>query len=147
MDKIENKLEINQSIRESLGTMTYWSKFLAIIGFIGIGFMVIAAIGFIIGGSMLENFGQFQLMFTVLYPLIYIALAILYFFPVNYMYRFAVKSRNALNSNSQENLDSGLSNLASSYKYIGVMTIVIISLYALIFIISIASLGIASFMN
>ena len=37
MDNIEeNNLEVSESVKSSLDTMVYWSKFLAIIGYIGV---------------------------------------------------------------------------------------------------------------
>ena len=45
MDNIEEKnLEVSESVRVSLDTMVYWSKFLAILGYIGVGFMVLGGV-------------------------------------------------------------------------------------------------------
>ena len=40
MENTENNLVVSPSVREALDKMVYWAKFLAIIGYIGIGLMV-----------------------------------------------------------------------------------------------------------
>ncbi len=106
--------------------MVYWAKFLSIVGFIGIGLMTISAltvIGFTNGNQM-----------GITIASIYICFAILYFFPINHLYVFATKTRKALNSHNQNDLDLGLSALASNFKFIGILTVIIVSIYGLIFI-------------
>ncbi len=139
MEDLENKLELNQSIRQSLSKMVYWAKFLAIIGFVGIGLMVIVAIVVMVIPT--NNFfagSQYLMAFF------YLVMAALYFFPINYLYNFAIKGRTALNSNNQNSLEVGLTNLASNFKFIGVTVIVVISIYALVLIIAISSFAISS---
>ena len=78
-----------------------WARFMAILGFIGIGFMVL-------GGLIMMSFGSamgsiqsdanavgFNQQVNPISPfwmaLIYLVFAVLYYFPVNYLYRFAKK--------------------------------------------------------
>ena len=129
MENTENNLVVSQSVREALDKMVYWAKFLAIIGYIGIGLMVFAAIAMI----GLEDWETKLFLVSFLY----IGFAALYYFPVHYLYVFSINARRALNSNTQIDLDLGLSNLASNFKFVGVMTLVVLSIYALVFIIGI----------
>jgi len=143
MEKSNNNLEVSDSIEKSIKKMAYWSKFLSIIGFIGIGLMVVMAIYFLFLGASLfsspafENYNEGKLLFNFIYPVLYIVLAVIYYFPINYMYRFSIKCKRAFIKNDQNDFELGFSNLASSYKFIGVMTIVLLSIYLLIFIASI----------
>ena len=59
------------------------------------------------------------------------------FFPCLYLYRFSVKMQSAVKAVSQENFDESLMNLKSMFKFYGIFTIVILSFYALVFIIGI----------
>ena len=128
MENIDkNNLEVSESVIKSLDTMVYWSKFLAILGYIVVGFMVLGA--FLIFG--MNNHSYNSELFT---GVIYLIIAVLYFFPANYLYNFATNTRRALSSDSQTSLNDGLSNLASNFKFVGVMAIVVLSFYALIFI-------------
>jgi hypothetical protein len=126
MDNIEEKnLEVSESVRVSLDTMVYWSKFLAILGYIGVGFMVLGGVimFFLPDGMGFVGF-------------IYLIFAVIYYYPASYLYTFATNTRHALNSNSQVLLNDGLSNLAANFKFVGVMSVVVIALYALMFVIS-----------
>ena len=69
---------------------------------------------------------------------IYVIIALIYFFPISYLFKFAKKMKNALKSSDNTELTSAFSNLKSHYKFIGIFTIIILSLYVLIFIIGIA---------
>ena len=135
MENIEqNNLEVSKSVRASLDTMVYWSKFLAILGYIGIGFMLLGAVAIIFTSStgyLLDMDASGMI------AAIYLGIAVMYYFPVNYLYKFAKITRHALTSDSQNSLDFGLSNLASNFKFIGVFTLVIVSFYALIFLFAI----------
>jgi len=133
MDNIEeNNLAVSESVKSSLDTMVYWCKFLAIVGYIMVGFMILFSIYLMFSGSSLySNAGvDFGVGFM------YLIMSVLYYFPVSYLYKFATNTRHALNSNSQSGLNNGLSNLASNFKFFGIMTVVVMSLYAFMFVIS-----------
>ena len=136
MDNIEeNNLEVSESVKSSLDTMVYWSKFLSILGYIGVGLMVLASLWMF---SMdIPSYGYYYGPSMKLIGFIYLIFAVLYYFPVSYLYKFSTETRYALNSNSQSSLNDGLSNLASNFKFIGVMSVAILSLYALLFVISV----------
>ena len=68
---------------------------------------------------------------------VYLLLALLFFFPCFYLYKFSVKMQSAVKGMSQENFDESLMNLKSLFKFYGIFTIVIFSFYALVFIIGI----------
>tara|TARA_Y100001968_G_C19442634_1_gene763409 strand:+ start:1253 stop:1699 length:447 start_codon:yes stop_codon:yes gene_type:complete len=133
---MEDDIKITESIKSSLNRMIYWSKFLSILGFIGIGFMLLFAIGCAIIGFFIpfEEGFPMQIIITYVYPLLYLGLAAIYYFPINYLYKFAVKGRKGLIEKNQDNMENSLSNLALGFRYIGIMTIVIISIYVLTFI-------------
>ena len=131
MDNIEeNNLEVSESVKSSLDTMVYWSKFLSILGYIGVGLMVLLSLWMF---SMdIPSYGYYY--GPSIIGFIYLIFAVLYYFPVSYLYKFSTETRYALNSNSQSSLNDGLSNLASNFKFIGVMTAVVMSLYVVIFL-------------
>ncbi|MGZ3959302.1 MAG: DUF5362 family protein, partial [Flavisolibacter sp.] len=61
----------------------------------------------------------------------YIIVAVVYFFPCLFLFRFSAGMKKALNSNSQDELDLAFQNLKSMFKYVGVITIIFLALYAL----------------
>jgi len=52
------------------------------------------------------------------------------------LYRFSVQLKEALQSNDESLYVSGFQNLKSLFKFLGIFTIVILSLYALIIVIA-----------
>lgn len=114
-----------------------WAKFLSIIGFIGLGLMFIAGIIMIVAGVALSNFSNEYSRSPIgagTVGFIYIAMSILYFFPVLYLFKSAVSLKNGIINNDEMTLTGGFQNLKSHYKFIGIMMIVVLSLYALLFI-------------
>jgi succinate dehydrogenase hydrophobic anchor subunit len=75
--------------------------------------------------------------------IIYIVMALLYFFPIYYLYKYASDMKNALNQKDNELLTNSLGHLKSHHKFLGVSIIVIMSLYAL-FIIGMIIFGLGS---
>lgn len=128
----------NDSI-DSLDRMIYWAKFLSILGFVGVGFMLIGAVSIaFIGGNLLgPEAGGISL--------IYLVIAVVYFTPMYYLYKFSSHGRQGLTQKSQHQTDQGLIYLAAHYKFIGILAVVLFSLYVLIFIgLFAAGIGMAS---
>jgi len=125
---IENSIRLSERSLEALSETRKWANFLSILGFIGIGIMVVVGIIGGIAGAM-SSFGGGALM-----ALIYIIVAGLYSIPVYYLFMFSSEMRNALETRQSYSIESAFENLKSHYKFIGIFTIVILSLYFLIFI-------------
>ena len=115
-----------------------WSYFLSIIGFIGIGLMVLVGVFFSVTlDNIPENKPYDTLGIDMTYfGLIYVVLGLIYFFPMLYLFNFSRKMKSALSSNSNEALTAAFSNLKSHYKFLGIITIVIMSMYVLILVIA-----------
>lgn len=131
------ELQLNQTAVQYLKESAKWSLFLAIMGFIGIGFMIIAAIS--MGTLMSSGLGSSPGMGAMagmggILSGVYIVMALLYFFPIYYLYKYATDMKNALNSRNNDMLTGALGYLKSHHKFLGVSMIVIISLYILIFL-------------
>jgi len=139
-----SQLSLSENSKVYLKTTAFWSKLLAIINFIGIGFMVLAGIFMAALSGTLANSGNIP--FPAFYSgigLFYIALAVVLLFPTIYLFRFGKKAPLAVESNDSEILDESLKNMKSYWKFTGIMTITIIALCIVIVpitvIISIAS--------
>lgn len=132
------ELEINEDIKGFLKETSTWSYFLSIMGFIGIGIMVVfgAFFGAIMSSDALGGANPYaELGFSMGYlGLIYVVLALVYFFPVYYLFNFSRKMKSALKLNNNEDFKLAFSNLKSHYKFMGIFTIAIVSIYLLAFI-------------
>lgn len=129
----ENKLVFSEEILKNLNTTQKWAKFLAILGFIGVGIMFIAGFVVMLMGSSFNSLTPYPMPFGVL-GIVYIILAALYFFPLLYLWKFATNIKNAIVRNVQNIAEKAFFNLMAHYRFVGILTIVIISLYLLIFI-------------
>jgi len=138
---MNTELSLTTSAKSFLLETAKWAKFLAIVGFVMIGIMVIAA--FSMGAlfssmSSMSEFGELPAglgggFFTV----IYLIMALLYFFPTLYLYRFATKTKSALESSSSDQLSGGIENLKSTFKFMGILMIILLGFYALIIVFAI----------
>lgn len=113
-----------------------WNKFLAILSFIFSGLMILAGVfltfaaGFMMSSTQLMPFAGMGF-FWLIYFLVFAVLTII---PNIYRYRFAAQVLQALDTNDQVTLTSSLGNLKSFYRFYGIMMIVVISIYVLIFL-------------
>ncbi len=131
----EEKLSLNELAIDALRVSAKWCLFLAIIGFIGIGFMVIAGLVMMVAmsaipsdmGGPMESNPIFAL--KAYFGVFYIVLAVLYFFPVYYLYNYAKGTKEALQSGNEDTLANALVNLKSHHKFLGILTIILLSVY------------------
>ena len=141
-------LQVNHQGFNYLSEAAKWAKFIAILGFIFCGFMVLGALfaGAMISTAMSDAFGGGSAIGGGAFTIIYLALAALYFFPCLYLFRFASKVQVSIRNNDQEVLTNSLQNLKSYFKFLGILFIIIISLYILVIIGAIIA-GAAGVMN
>ncbi|WP_163514870.1 DUF5362 family protein [Gelidibacter japonicus] len=132
------ELNLPPAILGFLKETSTWTYFLSILGFIGIGLMILGGLFFSLalnlmpGGNPYAGLGVDMSYFGM----IYVVIALFYFFPVLYLFNFSRKMKSALSSNNNDELTAAFSNLKSHYKFIGIFTIVIISIYVLIFVLA-----------
>jgi hypothetical protein len=138
------KLNIEPSILEYLSETARWGKFLSILGFIMCGIMVLAGMVLpsmmsklnAMGMGQVNLFGSFGIGMMLF---IYVIIAIIYFFPCLYLFLFSRDMKSALASDDQFKLTESFRNLKRLFKYIGILTIVFLSFYALAIIGGIAA--------
>lgn len=115
-----------------------WARFIAIIGFIFIGFMAI--IGILIGPILstlnedMTNVSAFPLISNGILSVIYIIVAAIYFFPVYYLFLFSNKVMKAYKAEDEESLNSSFQYLKKHFKFIGILLIIALAIYTLMFI-------------
>jgi len=129
-----SQIVITSQAKSFLKETASWAQFLAIIGFIGLGFLVLVGISMnYIMGSLgdTEAFGFYP---TTYLTAFYLILALLYFFPVLNLYRFASNTKQALRTNDTQKLTEALGYLKSHYKIIGLITATFMALYILMIV-------------
>ncbi|GET29752.1 DUF5362 family protein [Prolixibacter sp. SD074] len=138
MELIENKgITLSDDALRQISQIAKWAQFLAIIGFVVAALIVVA--GLFMGSFMSifkEMSGNIQMphMPFMALSVVYIILGGIYFIPSWFLYKFSTETRKALLGNDEEILTEALSNLRRTFKFLGIMTIVIIGLYVLVII-------------
>jgi len=127
-----------------LGIVRKWTKFISVVMFIMVGMMVLAGIftGFamnLVNSMAIQSPMPFP---WILFSVFYILMALVYFFPVLYLYRFSQYLGNALSMRSTDELTTALMFLKKHYHFIGVLIIIMIVMMVLFFFIAIIA-GIA----
>ena len=130
---VNTDLILTPSSKDFLLYTSKWANFLAILSFVGIGLMVLGGLIVTVIGTSFSGF-QTSTAPMGLFGIIYMLIALLYFFPTLYLYNFSQNIQKALANSNQQNLDIGFENLKSFFKFIGIFTIITISLYILLFI-------------
>ena len=131
------EMKLSESAKDFLKETAKWAYFLSILGFIGIGFIIFAALFASTLFSAMENMplmGAMGPSFGIVMSVVYLIIAALYFFPVYYLKRFASYAKAAIKENNSEKLTVSLKYLKSHYKFIGIMTLVVFSMYFLMFV-------------
>lgn len=132
------KIELLQETIQNLNETRKWTNFLSIMGFIFIGLMILIAFAISsMMSTMAESESALPFSGTVL-GFIYLIIAFIYFFPILYLYRFSKYTKKALETQNSNDLNEAFKNLKSHYRFMGIITIVMIALYAFIFLIGIA---------
>lgn len=139
MEILDNSVAGSESSSLTTAMKTYltetakWGRFLSIVGFVGIALIAIAA--FSIGSVMAmlpQLTGQAQ-MFTgamgTVITLFYLSFAVLWFFPVWYLFKFSTGTLKSIPSLDITGIETALGNLKSLFKFYGVFTIIILSFY------------------
>ncbi len=128
---LHSDLHLSGRNRDDLDQTASWAKFLAIVGFVFVGFMVLAALGMgafvnLMPPEMDDIPGGMGLIIFF-----YLLLAAVYFVPMLFLYRFASNMKDALRVNDQGYLDTAIANIKAHYRFLGILMIAILALYGL----------------
>lgn len=123
-------------VRDMLGTTAKWAKFMAIIGFIATGFMVLVGLIMMVVGNSLptQDVGLMKMISGTFLGAIYLAVAAFYFFPSRYLYQYSDKLTLATHTKDETQLVLALDKNKSYFKFIGIATIVGVAFYLLFLI-------------
>ena len=144
-------LTIDPASKQYLSEAARWGRFLAIVGFILCGLVVLSLIFTATSGVTLTRYSSNSSLTTnetgmiansirVLYVICFI---LFYFLPCLFLFRWSGKMKIALAANDQENLNSAFQNLKIFFRYLGIVTIIGLALIALGFIFLLLGAGLA----
>jgi hypothetical protein len=122
-------IEIGHDTLKHLNTLRKWTMFLAVLGFIFFGLIIILGL---ITGTFLTAFnqtGKSQGIPDSVVIAAFIAFALINFFPVFFLFRFSKHTSLAVATHDRKEMHIAIKNLKRFFIYIGVFLIVIITVY------------------
>jgi hypothetical protein len=145
---LEGYVEIkNQKIELEGVTLLYmneirkWTQFMSILGFVVIGLLALVGVIFLIASVTRPSMqiDEFGILLGPWMGICYILLAVVYFFPVLYMYRFSTFAKQSLlqissGESSNELMAKAIVYLKRHFRYVGIFTIAILAVYLLVII-------------
>jgi hypothetical protein len=135
------KIELEEDTLKDLDRTRKWSMFLAIIGFIGVGLMIIGSLIAVLFLSVFDAETSKLGISESMLILLLIAIAALYFFPLLYLYRFSKHTGIAVRILDKSEMHKAFRNLRRYYVFIGILVIVILAIYVIGIIAAGASLS------
>ncbi len=155
MDVIDNQInnpnagmQLNSTAKAHIAETAKWANFLAIVGFVFLALFVIVAIfAGTLMSTLLASRSPMGAAPSFMLTITYLFIAVIYFFPLMYLYKFAQKAKSALRADDTHDLQIAFQNLKSVYKFMGILMIITLALYAIVFIIAIVGGGLAAMMG
>ncbi len=141
-------LTIDPATKAHLSEAAKWARFLAIVGMVFLAIIII--FGFF-GAAMLfstaNNFGGPEYgtpgmggmggMASTFFAVYIVIAAVIWFFPLLYTLRFANQMKIALAGNDQQALNKSFQNLKICLRFLGIVTIIILAIYAIVIVFAI----------
>lgn len=137
-------LTIDPLTKHNLAETAKWARFLAIVGFVVLGLMVVSGVLFALTLTRSDMVGnQPGLMAAASGSIVvfYLLLAAIAFFPLLFTFRFASQMKTALANNDQALFNAAFQNLKVCLRYLGIVTIISLVLMVLSLIFGVAGLA------
>ena len=141
-------LSIDSNSKLHLAEAARWGRFLAIIGFILCGLIVLLGLfagtmfATLAGAYSTNEYGPSGAGMMAgmggIFSVLFIVMALIYFFPCLFLFRFASNMKTALLTNEQDKLNASFQNLKACLRFVGILTIIILCFYILGILFSVA---------
>jgi len=118
----QSGLRITSSIRRNWHATSRWAMFFAVLGFLYLGLVALSLLSIAtLGGTEAA-----VMIFMVLF------IGALVFIPTWFMFQFSQNIIKGVSGNDMHATETGFSFLKRFYQYIGILTLVILGLYAIL---------------
>jgi hypothetical protein len=125
------QLTITSTAKGFLKETAKWCKFLSVLGFVGLGLLFLSSFFISSVYSNMPQAAAVPFNLGIVMTVVYILIIAIYIFPLYYLYQFSLKLKKALLSKDDKILADAFEMLKSHYKFIGVFTIIMLSIYIL----------------
>lgn len=129
------QLQVDDTVKAYLLEGARWAKFIAVFGIVIISLMLLMGLTILFFGGGITSVGYSSVgMSPYTIGAIYIVGALVYFYPVWALLKFANNAKRAINTEDQSLLQSSVRFLKTYFKVIGIVIIIMIIFYALFFL-------------
>lgn len=146
-DNDEKFFRIDSEILNNLNATRKWTTFISVLGFIFLGLLIFIGA---ITGTFLTAFKSKETNLGIpesIMLLIFAFTAVIYFFPVFFLFRFSRHTRNAVQKNDRDEFYKASKNLRAFFTYIGIMAIIVITVYVVALVVAGASISLLNDMG
>lgn len=129
----ETTLVITEAGKKDVLTTAKWSKFYAVLSFIGVAICVLMGILLLVSGHFISQLEP-ELSVAMLAPLglVYIVMGGVLVMPALYLWQFSQKAEQAIANNNTEMMEQALNRMKSYWKFMGIFTIVMLAVSLLL---------------
>jgi hypothetical protein len=133
---------ITEGVVGQLAGTKPWVRLISVMCFIGVGFMLLAGLVMMVGGASMfngiakGNSGLTAGMITAM-AVAYTIFGILYLYPAVKLWKYANRIGDLVRSGQSADLESALNEQRAFWKFFGVIILLFLALYGLIFLIAI----------
>ncbi|MFZ2492741.1 MAG: type II secretion system protein GspG [Thermoanaerobaculia bacterium] len=122
--------ELSAAMLDSLAKTRPWVKFLAILGFVMVGILVLVSLGMAGYGIWLFMDGKREGAMVAGIGVLYLVMGVVYIFPSRYLWRYASSIGEAIEAPSKTHaVEAALSHQKSFWKFVGIVSLISILLY------------------
>ena len=125
------QLTITSAAKGFLTETAKWCKFLSILSFVGLGLLLLSSFFINTIYSSMPQATTMPFNLGIAMTIVYFLIIAIYIFPIYYLYQFSIQLKKALISKDDETLANAFEMLKSHYKFVGVFTIIMLSIYIL----------------
>ena len=133
----DRKIEFDNNCINHLNETRKWTMFLSIVGLLITGILIII----VIIGMIVLPINSHNNVNPILSLLPLTLIMIVYLFPIYYMFKFSNYSKKAINNLDKVQLSIALKYQKLLYRFMGILTIVMISIYLIMGVITLITKG------
>ena len=123
---------VTANMVQSLDQTRPWVRFLSILMFIGVGFLLLGALFVLVGGAAMSRG-----MPTALFSIVYVLMAVLYTPPALFLWQYASAIK-SMDQRQSSGMEQALGAQRSFWRYVGILAVVLLVIYAIVLAVVVA---------
>jgi len=133
----KEELVFSEKIKSNLLTYAKWGKFLGIVTYISVGLIVALGFAFLLVHALTSNIpGIGGVVYRISMFILMIVYGVLYAIIAYLLFKSSKETKVGIETNNQEAIEKGTDKLGKLFTFLGIMTIVVLCIYALVIVIA-----------